>query len=119
LVQDEPRDRALGSEFGLETAYGPVQVVGVGAPQAHEVVVVACGVHGLDDRWAPTEACLERLSVGSGRQINVDEGLERVADGSFVDGGSISSNDASLLKSPQALARGARAELHNSSQLLE
>ena len=119
VVQDEPRERALGSVFGLETAYCLVQVVGVGATQAHEVVVVACRVQGLDDRGVRTEALLESLSVSSGHQINLDERLERVADGSFVDRGSVSVDDTLLLQPPQALAGRARAQLDLSGELLQ
>jgi len=119
LVQDEPRERALGPVFGLEAPYRLVQVVGVRAPQAYEVIVIAGRVHGLDDRGARAEALLERLSVSSRQQINLDESLERVADGCFVDGGPVSGNNAALLKAPQTFAGGVRAELHLSGELLE
>jgi hypothetical protein len=64
----------------LEPAYGGVQLAGVGAREAQDVVVLAGGVERLDDLRGAAQCSLEGRRVRAAWEVDLDQCVDGEAE---------------------------------------
>ncbi len=81
--------------------------------------MLAGGMQRLDHRRPGAEALLELLHVRAGREVDLNQRLERIAKRLLIQDRAIAGYDTALLEPPQAVTSRARAKMHPLGELLQ
>src|SRR5580704_3865820 len=81
--------------------------------------MLAGGMQRLDHRRPGVELLLEFLHIRTGREVDLNQRLERIAKRGLVEGRAVAGYDTALLEPPQAVTSGARAKMHSLGELLQ
>lgn len=81
--------------------------------------MLAGGVQGLDHRRPGVEPLLEFLHIRAGREVDLNQRLERIAKRVLVEDRAVAGYGTALLEPAQAVTSGARAKMDSLGELLQ